>query len=125
MNTKADTGPSAVDTAKLAAAVLILFGGFVAYYWFDEASIVLRVVGLVVSLVGGLAVAFTSAQGKVIWQFIQGAQVERRKIVWPTQQETLQTTLMVLALTAALGLFFLFTDWVLLQITRAVTGQGG
>jgi preprotein translocase subunit SecE len=125
MNTKAETSPGALDTAKLIAAVAILLGGIVAYYWFDEASIVLRVLGLVASLVLGLAVAFTSALGQQVWTFIQGAQIEIRKVVWPTKQETLQTTLMVMVFAAALGVFFLVTDWLLLQFTRAITGQGG
>jgi preprotein translocase subunit SecE len=125
MNTKAETGPGTLDTVKLAAAAVVLLGGIVAYYYFAEASLLLRVLGLVAGLVLGLLIAFQSAQGQQIWQFIQGSQVEIRKVVWPTQQETLQTTLVVLVFAAALGVFFLVIDWLLLQMTQFVTGQGG
>jgi preprotein translocase subunit SecE len=125
MNTKAETGPGVLDTVKLAAAVLVLLGGMTAYYYFSDASVLLRVLGLVASLVVGLLIAFQSAQGQQIWQFIQGSQVEIRKVVWPTQQETLQTTLIVLVFTAMLGVFFLLIDWLLLQLTQFITGQGG
>lgn len=124
MTTKAETSPGILDTAKLAVAVVVLVGGIVAYYWFAEASILLRVLALVAGLVLGLLIAFQSALGRQIWQFIQGSQVEIRKVVWPTQQETLQTTLIVLVFTAALGVFFLVVDWLLLQFTQFITGQG-
>jgi preprotein translocase subunit SecE len=125
MNTKADTGPGTLDTVKLAAAALFLLGGIVAYYYFADGSLLVRVLSLVGGLVVGLFMAFQSTQGQQLWQFIQGSQVEIRKVVWPTQQETLQGTLLVLVFTAALGVFFLFVDWVLLEFTQFVTGQGG
>jgi preprotein translocase subunit SecE len=125
MNTKAETGPDTLDTAKLVVAALVLLGGIVAYYWLADSSLLLRVLALVVGLVLGLFVAFQSAQGQQLWQFIQGSQVEIRKVVWPNQQETMQTTLLVLVFAAALGVFFLLIDWVLLGVTQFVTGQGG
>ena len=126
MNTKAETGgPSALDTVKLAAAVLVVLGGFVAYYWFADASVLLRVLGLVVALVVGVLIAFQSSQGQQIWQFIQGSQVEIRKVVWPTQQETVNTTLVVIAFTVIMAAFFFVVDFLLLNITQFFTGQGG
>jgi preprotein translocase subunit SecE len=125
MNTKAETSPGALDTVKLVAAALVLLGGIVAYYYFADASILLRVLGLVASLVIGLVVAFQTVQGQQLWQFIQGSQVELRKVVWPTQQETLQTTLIVLVFTVALAAFFFLVDLLLLNVTQFFTGQGG
>jgi preprotein translocase subunit SecE len=125
MNTKAETSPGALDTVKLVAAVMVLLAGIVAYYYFAEISILWRVLGLVASLAMGLLVAFQSAQGRQIWAFIQGSQIEIRKVVWPSQQETLNTTLVVLAFAIALALFFFLVDLVLLKITQILTGQGG
>ena len=125
MNTKVETGPGPLDTVKLIAAALVLLGGMVTYYYFSDVSVLLRVLALVASLAIGIAIAFQSVQGRQLWQFIQGSQVEIRKVVWPSQQETLQTTLIVLVFTAALGVFFLIIDWLLLQMTQFVTGRGG
>jgi preprotein translocase subunit SecE len=125
MNTKAETGPGALDTVKLAAAVLVLLAGFVAYYWFADASILLRVLGLVAGLVAGIVIAFQSSQGRELWQFIQGSQVEIRKVVWPTQQETINTTLVVIVFTIVMAAFFFLVDFLLLNITQFFTGQGG
>ena len=125
MNTKAETSPGALDTVKLVAAVLVLLGGIVGYYYFAEASILWRVLGLVAGLAMGLLVAFQSTQGRQIWEFIQGSQVEIRKVVWPSQQETLNTTLVVLAFAVALAGFFFLVDLGLLKFTQLLTGQGG
>ena len=125
MNTKTETGPGVLDTVKLVAAVLVVLGGFVAYYWFSDASILLRVLALVAGLVFGLAIASQSAQGRQIMEFIKGSQVEIRKVVWPSQQETLNTTLMVLVFTLVLGVFFLGVDAALLWVRRLVIGPGG
>ena len=125
MNTKAETGPGILDTVKLVAAVLVVLGGFVAYYYFADAWLVFRVLGLVAGLALGLVIAFQSTQGQQIWEFIKGSQVEIRKVVWPSQQETLNTTLVVLVFTLILGVFFFFVDAGLLKLTQLVTGRGG
>jgi preprotein translocase subunit SecE len=124
MNTKVETGPGILDTVKLVAAVLILVGGFVGYYWFAESSLLWRVLGLVGSLVLALVVAFQSTLGKEIWEFIKGSQVEIRKVVWPTQQETINTTLAVLVFAVVMAVFFFLVDLLLLNITQFFTGQG-
>ncbi len=125
MNTKVETGPGALDTVKLIAAVLVAVGGFVAYYWFTDASLLLRVLGLVAGLVLGLIIASQSAQGRQVVEFIKSSQIEIRKVVWPDQKETLNTTIVVLAFTVGLGVFFFVVDWGLLKITQFVTGRGG
>lgn len=125
MNTKAEPGPGMLDTVKLFAAALVLLGGIVAYYYFAEASIVVRVLAMIAGLVLGVVIAFQSAQGRQLWQFIQGSQIELRKVIWPTQQETMQTTLMVVVFTIVLAIFFFLVDLILLNVTQFITGQGG
>ena len=127
MNTKPDSpaASSTLDTVKIYAAAAVLLGGLFAYYWFSDASLLIRVLGLIAALVVAILVALQSSQGRQLWEFVQGSQVELRKVVWPTRQETLQTTGLVFVFTLALGLFFLAVDTVLLKVTQYVTGQGG
>ena len=125
MNTKADSTPGVADTAKLVLAVLVLVGGIAAYYYFENESILLRVAGLLVALAIGAVIAFQSLQGRMLWRFIQGSRNEIRKVIWPTRQETLQTTLTVLVFALILGVFFWILDLILLWGTGMLTGQGG
>ena len=85
----------------------------------------LRVVGVLVGLGLGMLIAFQSTQGKELWRFIQGARIELRKVVWPTPQETMQTTLTVFVFVLIMGIFFWLLDMGLGAIARQVTGGGG
>jgi preprotein translocase subunit SecE len=69
-------------------------------------------------------VALQSAQGKTLWAFIQSARVELRKVVWPTREEAVQTTIIVIVFAMIMGTFFWLLDLFLLWFTRFITGQG-
>jgi preprotein translocase subunit SecE len=125
METKVEEQPTFVDTAKLTLAVLILLAGLVGYYYFADAAALLRAFGVVVALAAGIGVLFTSFQGRLLWKFIQGSRIELRKVVWPTREETIQTTLVVLIFTLIGGVFFWLLDLLLLFLTSKITGQGG
>ena len=125
MTEKLETGASALDTVKLAAAVAILVGGVAGFYLLASYPLALRWVLVLASLGVGILVALQSAQGRAFWQFVQGSRVELRKVVWPTRQETLQTTLVVFVAVLAMGIFFWLLDMLLGAVTRALTGQGG
>ncbi len=125
MNTKAESTPGALDTVKLVLAVAALIGGIFGYYYFENESILLRVVGLLVALVIGAGIAFQSLQGQMLWRFIYSSRNEIRKVIWPTRQETLQTTLTVFIFVLIIGIFFWLLDMILLSVTRVLTGQGG
>ena len=124
MTTKAETGPGPLDAVKLVLAAAVIVGGVVAYYYFEQESMLLRVVGVLVSLGLGMVIAFQSMQGRELWRFIQGSRGEIRKVIWPTRQEALQTTLTVFVFVLILGVFFWLLDMLLLGITRFITGQG-
>ncbi len=63
--------------------------------------------------------------GRRFWQFILDSRVELRKVVWPSRQETLQTTAVVFGFIVIAGLFFWLLDLLLAWATRLLTGQGG
>ncbi|MDP6437519.1 MAG: preprotein translocase subunit SecE [Gammaproteobacteria bacterium] len=125
MNTNADTSPGVLDTVKLVIAAAILVGGVVAFYTYEEQSLLIAVSAVLVSVALAITVFMTTERGRILWKFIQGSRVEIRKVIWPTRQETLQTTLTVFVFALILGLFFWGLDFFLLWITRLLTGQGG
>ena len=125
MNTKVEETASPLDTVKLLLAGAILIGGIWGYYYFADESVLLRAIGVQVSFIVALFVAFQSTQGQNLWKFIQGSRVELRKVVWPTRQEALQTTIAVLVFALMMGVFFWLLDLFLLWVTRILTGQGG
>jgi preprotein translocase subunit SecE len=122
---EADNPAGALDTAKLAAAVVAVVAGIAGYYYFAATPIVVRVLLVIAGLAVAAVLVFWTAQGRDLWAFMQGSRVELRKVVWPTRQETTQTTLMVAVFVLALGTFFWLLDFALLGLTRWLTGQAG
>ena len=94
-NTASDES-GAMDMLKWGLVVLLVGAGVAGNMYYAEQSLLYRVLGLVA--VGGVAlfVALQTVQGKSFAELVKEARIEVRKVVWPTHQETLQTTLMVL-----------------------------
>lgn len=121
MNVKTETGVSALDTVKLLLAVAILIGGIVGYYYYPNLSIVVRALMVIGGVVLGIAVAMQTHKGGEFWKFMTGARMELRKVVWPTQQETIQTTIAVIIFVLIMGIFFWGLDMILLWATSKLT----
>jgi preprotein translocase subunit SecE len=122
MNAKAEVENTGMDTIKLLLAVVLLLSGIVLFYLLSEYSTLLRVLGLLVVSGIAVAVALQSAPGKRIWEFATASRTEVRKVVWPSRQETIQTTLIVFAMVLVMGIVLWLFDMLLLTIVRAVTG---
>jgi preprotein translocase subunit SecE len=118
-------GASAKDTALATLAVVGVLGGIVAFYWYDEEALPLRVGMVVIGLGAGAALAWFSSYGREFLQFAQAARVELRKVVWPQREETIQTTVVVFIFAALMGVFFWALDWLLTLMTRFLGGQSG
>jgi len=125
MNARAEAGGTGLDTVKLVSAALLLVVGIYGFYYFAAYSALVRVIGLLV--VAGLAVtvALQTAAGRRLWQFVGDARTEVRKVVWPSRQETMQTTLIVIVMVLILGIILWLFDMMLMGILRFLTGQGG
>jgi len=125
MNARAEAGAAGLDTVKLVVAAVLLVAGIYGFYHFAAFSTLLRVIGLLV--VSGVAavVALQTDRGRRLWQFAGDARTEVRKVVWPSRQETMQTTLVVIVMVLVLGIVLWLFDMMLMGILRYLTGQGG
>mgnify|MGYP000117184454 FL=1 len=112
---------SFLDTLKLLGSVLILLVGIVSYYYLIQISILFRVLMVLASVVVSLVIFFQTQRGKTLWEFFQGSRVEIKKVIWPTKQETFQTTLTVFVFVLIMGIFFWLLDFLLLFLTNTVT----
>ncbi len=110
-----------LDTFKMIAAVAILVFSIFSFYYFTDLSVLIRVLAIIFSVVISLLIFFKTQRGLIFWDFLQGSRVEMRKVVWPTKQETIQTTLTVFIFVLILGIFFWLLDFVLLYITTSIT----
>jgi preprotein translocase subunit SecE len=114
-----------MDTFKLVMAIAILLAGIAGFYYYAEESLLYRVLGLVGLVIVAAGIAFTTSTGHAILSFGREARTEVRKVVWPTRQETVQTTLMVVVAVIILGIFLWLIDMMLLNAVQVLTGRGG
>jgi len=113
------------DKIKLYAAVGVIILALVGFYYYEDQSMLLRVVGLLVMMGVSLAIAMQATQGREAWAFIKESRNELRKVVWPNRKETTQATLMVLVMVTLIGLFLWLLDMFLGWAVKLLTGQGG
>jgi preprotein translocase subunit SecE len=126
MNSKVEKGQATVrGSAFLLLSIIILIGGIAGYYYYENLAITpVRVVGLLA--VVGLAswVASRSERGADFFRFLKEADIERRKVVWPSHQEALQTSMMVIIVVILISLFLAGVDWMLGALVRSLLGGG-
>ena len=113
MVSKTEQSTSAIDTFKLMTAVLVLLAGVVGFYYFEEESQLLRVLGMLTVAVIAFLIAATSEVGRRSLGFVKDARVEVRKVVWPTRQETVQTTIAVLFMVVLVAIMLWLFDMLL------------
>ncbi|MEX0952021.1 MAG: preprotein translocase subunit SecE [Gammaproteobacteria bacterium] len=122
MNSRVEAETSWLDTVKLAVALLIVIGGVVAFYMYPEQSLLLRAVAMLVVLGIATAIAVQTAKGRYIWGFFQDSQIEVRKVVWPTRQETTQVTLLVIGMVIVVAILLWLLDMFLGWAIRLILG---
>ena len=123
MSAKSDTqAASKLDTAKLLCAVAIATAAVVLFYYYSESSLLARVVGLLVAVGVAAAIALTTEIGASFIGFVQESRTELRKVVWPTRNETLQTSLIVILLVIVMAIFLWLLDKLLFWIVRSLVG---
>jgi len=92
------------NTLKWVVVVALIIAAAMVNRMLPDLSLVLR--GLLMTALGvaALVMAALTLQGKSFIDLLQQAQVELRKVVWPTRQETSQTTLIVLVVVVIMSL---------------------
>lgn len=122
MNAKADTNASPLDSLKWLIVVALVVVGVVANQYYASESILYRAIGLLVLGAVALFVAAQTAKGRATLQLAKEARTEIRKVVWPSRQETVQTTLIVVAVVLLMGLLLWGLDTFLGWIISIIVG---
>jgi len=125
MNTKTDTVTRSVDPLKWLLIVFLLGSGLFSFYYFEQYSLLGRVIGLLAIISLAAWIALTTEKGRQTKEFFKETHLEVRRVVWPTRQETIQMTGIVLIMVLIVSLIIWLVDSLLMWIVRFFTGQGG
>ncbi len=113
-----------LDTFKLFLAVVVLLAGIAGFYYYEAEGLLYRVLGLLAFVLVALGMVYTTNLGQSIVGFGREARAEVRKVVWPSRQETVQTTMMVIVAVIIIGIFLWLIDMVLVNAVQYLTGRG-
>lgn len=120
MNAQAESTDSRFDLVKWLVVAALIVGAIVANDYFADQPVVLRAAGVIVAVIAALFVALQTGTGRRFWVFSRESRTEWRKVVWPTRQETVQTTIVVLIAVIILALLLWGLDsllgWLVSQI---------
>lgn len=111
------------DALKWLVIVALVIGGAVANSYFsNEFPLIVRVLGMVVIGAVAALIALKTAKGQALWTLAKEAQIEVRKVVWPTNAETNQTTLVVSVVVAIAAVLLWIFDWAIGTIAKYIMG---
>jgi preprotein translocase subunit SecE len=118
----AEASSSRFDNVKWVLVVAIVAAGVYGNSYFADQSLLYRVLGLLaLAVVAGL-IALQTAQGAAFWALTRESRTEIRKVVWPTRQETVQTTLIVVGFVLLVALILWGLDTLLGWLVSLVIG---
>ncbi len=110
MSGTVETGKSPMNGVKWLFAIVFLAAAVFGNYYYADVGLLYRVLGVIALIVVGLGVALTTIQGQSFLVLLKEANIERRKVVWPTRQETFRTTLIVVVAVLIVGVILWLID---------------
>ena len=113
------------DSVKWALVAGALLGGVGAFHYYEDHSLLYRVIGLLIIVMVAAVMASQTEKGRIAWEFVRDARTEVRKVVWPTRRETLQTTGIVIVAVSLVALMLWMLDSFLGWLVRLLLGRGG
>jgi preprotein translocase subunit SecE len=122
MDAKTEVQGSRSDTVKLISALLIITLAIAGFYYYADHSLLGRVIALLIAAGMAVAIGFRTDQGRQLWEFLRDAQVEVHKVVWPTREETVKATLLVVLMVVVVAIFLWLLDLLLGWLVRMLTG---
>ena len=101
-NTEAQGSGRGLEAMKWVVVAVLLIVAIVGNYLYRDIMLPLRALAVVILIAAAGGVALLTTKGKATVAFAREARTEVRKVIWPTRQETLHTTLIVAAVTAVM-----------------------
>jgi len=104
-------------------SILIVVGSLVLYYLdpLELNTTLYKVLVLLLGLIIAGFVFFKSPQGVRLNSFTKETKIELRKVVWPTRDETVKTTGMIMVAVVIVAIFLWIVDAILTWAVQLLT----
>ena len=110
------------DRLRWLAAVTLIVAGIGGNWYFQSESLFVRVAALLMIIGFSILIIWNSRKGQEIVSLLRESRSEVRRVVWPTNQETNQTTLIVLVIVLIFSLILWGLDSLLGWIISSIIG---
>jgi preprotein translocase subunit SecE len=125
MTTNSDKVIFKFSGIKWFAILLFVAAGVVLNQYYHTVNGYVRFSGWIALSALCFYTALKTSQGYSAWSLVKDAKVEARKVVWPTRQETIQTSMIVVGIVLIMSLLLFGVDGVLVWAVGLLTGVGG
>jgi len=122
MVAKTDLEDNSGDNIKLIGAAVVGLVGLFLFYYFAEQSLLMRTLGLLIIAGFVVGLVYMTGRGRRTASFFRDARTEVRKVVWPTRDETVKTTITVFIIVIIVGIMLWLFDMFLAWLFRLITG---
>lgn len=128
-----ETSTSPLDVVKLGVAVLLIVFGVGEFYYYSthplvyggeahQVSTAIRLVIMLAAIAIAVVVARFSGPGASAWRYLMSSRGELQRVVWPSRQQTIQTTIAVIIMVVLLGVFMWIVDLIVQWGLGTITG---
>jgi len=122
MKAKVEQVEYRLDGLKWLLVVVLAAAGVVGNSYYSEFSVLYRALALVAIAAAALFVSANTAKGSALLGVLREAITEARRVVWPSRQETTQTTLIVLAVVLLMAVVLWMLDTFLGWVVSLIIG---
>lgn len=122
MNAKVEAKESRLDLLKWLVVAVLVVVAVVANQYYSAQPIFYRVLGILVMAAAAGFISLQTVKGRAFFTLAKEARAEIRKVVWPSRQETTQTTLIVVAVVLVMALVLWGLDSLLGWLVSMIVG---
>ena len=123
MSVSSESQGGSKDTLLWGLVFIILAAAVVGNYLLTDVVAAVRALGVVVVIAAAGAVALQTTKGKATLAFARESRLEVRKVVWPTRQEAIRMTWVVIVVVIVLSLLLGGFDFVIQKLTQWFLGR--
>lgn len=113
---------SPLDWLKWLVVAALLGGGVYGNWYFQNESLLYRVIGLLALAAVAIVLALQTDKGRSTWTLMKESRAEIRRVVWPKRDELIQTTIIVLVLVLIFALILWLLDSGLGWLVSSIIG---
>ena len=122
MNSNIDNQKSPLDIIKWVFVAALVLIAVIGNSMFSDESLLYRVIAVLALACVAVGVTLTTEHGRQFSQFVKLSWSEVKKVVWPTREETRQTTIIVVVAVLIVGIILYLMDTLFGWLVKLLIG---